>query len=230
MIRSGWLVVTTLALANMLALIGLVAWLGATDRLSVERARSVGELFGETIAEQRAREEAEAREEELRAEAMEARARVGRPPVGSGERSRLLQESADLVRQQTERTKREVRDLIDTLTRREAQLASERKAFEAERAQFEARRAELAELEGSEQFAKTVKILETVKPDVARSMLGSMLAGGKRDEVLAYLNAVKPRVSAKVVAAFEADEPNVAADLLEGLRVLGLEVEPPEEP
>jgi len=60
--RSLRTIITTLAIADILALAGFVGWLKMSDRLDMDRLEQVRSLFAETRAQQQAREAKEAQE------------------------------------------------------------------------------------------------------------------------------------------------------------------------
>jgi flagellar motility protein MotE (MotC chaperone) len=222
MFRRLWLILATIAVANALALGMFLGWLAASDRLDMERLRETRGLFVRTRAQETADEERAAREAEAAAAEAERRSIEGLPPITAEQRMRIIRDYAELINQRTERTKRETQDLIDTLMAQQTRLERERRELEADRAAFERMRSEIVDLVGSEQFEKTLRIYETVKPEVAASMMRELLARGETDQVVAYLDAMKSRSASAVIGRFEEQDPALAADLLERLRVHGL--------
>ena len=119
---------------------------------------------------------------------------------------------------------REVDDLQRSLSRDRQLLDRERENFEDERERFEAMRDRLSTLEGGEQFRKALGSIEGMKPDDARVTLQTLLDQGEREQVVSYLNAMQERTRTKIMSSWvKDDQPDVAADLLEALRVRGLE-------
>lgn len=225
MIRSLWTVITVLALANLLAIIGLVAWLGTSGRLDGERFNQIRDLFSETIEEQDNRLAAEQRE----VDAAEAEAQAERealiPPLTAADRLRTINESEEVARLRMERLTRDVRDLQRTLDRERAALDDRISAFNEERDDFQTMRSRIREIEGEEQFRKAVGHLQAQKPAKARDMLLAIMGSGDFDQAVAYLNAMSDRQAAKIIGSFE--DPAVAADLLERLRTRGTETRAP---
>jgi len=221
-VKSLGTVIGVVAAANLIALAGVVFWLFATDRLSAERVERTRAMFAEPVPLEVARIEAAEREAELVA-AEEALDPEG-PPVTSSEALALRLELSEFDRQRIERLKREVEDLQSTLRRERLVLERERAAFEEERAGFDAMRTRLSEQEGDEQFRKALVSIEGMKPDDARATLQTLLDAGDREQVVSYLDAMQERTRTKVITSFvKNDQPDVAADLLEALRVRGLE-------
>jgi flagellar motility protein MotE (MotC chaperone) len=224
MIRNLKLIVGLLALGNIAGIVGLIAWLGVSDRLSVERLEAAREIFAVTIAEERreaARIEAEeaARDEELK--------KLGRPgttPLHAEAVMRIINERDQTAQQRFERQEAEIATIRETLENERMALEAEERKFQDMVDRFERRRADLAEREGSEQFAKAVKIYSLCKPDEARDMMRNLIGAGEIDRVVSYLNAMKPDIAQKIISAFAEDDAALAADLLERLRSHGLEM------
>ncbi|MCA9293664.1 MAG: hypothetical protein KDA20_07615 [Phycisphaerales bacterium] len=224
MVRGLWNLVAALAIANVIGLVGFFGWLKASDRISGERVETVRAMFSKTIAEElrnKALEDAAKAAEERQ---LQETGRIGRIPLSAEDRVAIIREYEELTREHQQRMQRETQDLRDALAQDRAQLAQERADFLAMKDAFEKERALLAELEGAEQFGRTVKLYESVKPDAARSMMQALLDAGEKRQVVAYLNAMKPATATKIITAFQGDDPALAADLLEGIRTHGLSV------
>ena len=82
-------------------------------------------------------------------------------------------------------------------------------------------RDQIAAIEGDAQFKKTVTLLESVPPARASEMLLQIIEQGAPEQATAYLNAMQTRTASKILA--QIGDPTLAADLLERLRVYGLE-------
>jgi hypothetical protein len=222
MIRSVWLIVSTIAVANLLALLGFAGWLIASDRLDLDRAESVREMIAITIGEEAEREREAEAELDAERERLEEQGRLGGIPISASDRLNILREVDEVSRQRFERMERETRDLQRQLREELDAIAAERAAFETVRDAFEVRRAEIAELEQSKQFKRAMQLYESSKPEVAANMLESLLAQGNEQDVVSYLNAMKPMAARKVIEVFEGRDPVLAARLLEGVRNYGL--------
>jgi len=221
MIRSLWTLITVLAIANLLALLGLGGWLVASGRLDAERFGEIRETLRETIADQETRVASEERERTMEEAAAEAERRALIPPLTAADRLRNVNESEEVTRQRRERLTRDVRDLQRTLDRERETLDDRVAAFNQERDEFEVMRSRIRAIEGEEQFLKAVGHLQAQKPAKARDILQALMDASEMDQAVAYLNAMSARQAAKVIGAFE--DPAVAADLLERLRTRGTE-------
>jgi len=226
MLRSVWIMISTLAIANLLALIGLVAWMQATDRLDANRVQKLREMFSVTISAERAQEEQKivlAQAAEVQAK---AGAQIGKDPTTAEDKLEAAAVREEVETQRARRVQRETSDLINTLMREREELERQREAFGIQMVEFEAMRARIAEEEGSEQFQKTVQLYQTVKPVEAKNMMRSLIADGQTDQVVSYINALQSRIASKIISEFQAEDPNLAADLLEKLRMRGTAVAP----
>lgn len=227
--KTMWAVISTMALANLLVILGIFTWLVATDRIDGARFMKVRDVLREPIAQETARLEAERKAEEARLAAEEAAARLQREPVTAADLLNLRIETAEVDRQRLERMRREVQDLRTTLARERELLEQEKAAFESKlrAAAEEARR--LAEVRGSEQFRKALATYEALRPaDAAAALRGLMDAPtlpGQPDGAtlaVAYLDAMDERIRARIVSEFIKADAALAAGLLERLRNLGV--------
>ena len=221
--KTAWNIITLVALANLIAIVGFVWWLHFSGRLDMGRVEAVRTMLSETISDQTARETAEATEAERAAGAAAEAALMDGSPVTAQETLAMRLEVSEIDRQRLERLKQEVEALSATLARERRLFEQERAAFESEKTGFEAMRERLAAIEGDAQFAKSVAVLETVKAGDAKGMITELL-GTDPQQAVAYLNAMKARQRAKVIAEFNKDgSTDVATDLLEKLRLHGLD-------
>ncbi len=225
MIRSIWTVVTTLALANLLVILGLTLWLGISGRLTTDRFERVREMLKETALEELDRLEIEA-EELAAAELAELEAKKAMlPPISSEDRLALQSQHDAVMQQSLERTRRTLDDMRRTLELERTELDRSIAEFRAEKEAFEQMRERIAQIEGDAQFGKALTLYQSLQPKDAANTLKELYDRGDVEQVVAYLNSMESRKASKVVAQFE---PAVAADLLERLRTRGLVAAVPE--
>lgn len=220
--KTIWRVISIVAVANLVAMGGLAGYLWASDRLDMQRLREVRELLTPTRAEQRAAQaqaEARARAEQ---QAAEEQTRRGTPPAAAGEALQLKLRLSRLDEARLETLRRDVRLLQETLRRQYDDLQRERARLAQERQEFERAREVVMRAEGHAQFRKTLATYEGLKPAAARSALQQLIAAGQTDQVVAYLNAMQERTRTRIIDEFLREDPKVAADLLERLRMRGL--------
>lgn len=226
MIKSAWIIASTIALANMVAFAGFAAWLGATQRLDFARIANIRTMLAEPIPIERARKDAEsAARAEAEVAAAEA-ARANMPSLTAGEALGITRELEERHRQIVDRLRREVADLQRALVLEREALDREWQTMRDERAAFERMRAEIASLEGSEQFERTVRLYESLRAAQARQMMQELIDSGEIEQVVAYINAMQVRSASKILTEF-GDDPPLAADLLERLRTRGFQARAP---
>lgn len=242
-----WNALCVIALTNLLALGGVIGWLKMTDRLDMGRARELREVLTKTISQERA----EVEQVKLAAEAdqkkKEAEAKARRVPLTASEQLAARLEATELDEQRLKGMRSEVDALQRTLREAQEKVKAERAALDADRAAFEAARKTIAETTKNEQFQKTLSVLQSIKPTEARAMLSEIMGGTPpaptpgtptptdaasatpspeprnkgREQVIAYLDAMDPKVRTKVLTEFLKSDPKLAAGLLEELRQRG---------
>lgn len=219
MIRTIWTIVTTLALANLLAILAVVAWLGVSGRLDADRIEQLRGMFQETVSQEQARLEEEAKAAQA-AEAEEQEAAAAKlPPISAEDRLAMQSQYDAVMLQSLERTRRTLEDMRRTLEKERAELDADIAAFQAEKTAFETMRERIAKIEGDEQFSKALTLYQSLQPKDAANALKELYDRGDVEQVVAYLDAMESRKASKIVAQFD---PPVAADLLERLRTRGL--------
>jgi hypothetical protein len=220
--RTAWIVVSTLAIANLLALGGFIGWLGMTHRLSRGRVDAVKHVFVKTIAaEELERTEAQTQLAAEEAEAARAK-RMAIPPVSAAEKIAVQMAAEKTDFQNTLRREGEMKTLRDSLQRESERLQVWQDALQKRELAFKAERKKIVDIEGGEQFKKALATIEVLKPKDAQSLMSTLAKDGKIDEVVAYLNAMEERSRGKVMAEFNKVDPKLAADLLERLRTRGM--------
>lgn len=230
--KSLWNIISVIALANLLAIGGFVGWLRATDRISMERVRDLRVTLSETISAKKARENDDASKADAAQKAADEEAKKARPPISAMEQLSLRLETTEVERQRNERFRQEIEALRQGLLKERAELDAERHAFDTAKTEFEQMRERIVAQEGAEQFKKTLNVLQSLKPEEVKSTLVQIMDTAKgpagKDTALSYLNAMPDRVRSKVMSEFIRQDPKLAADLLEGLRVRGINPPPPE--
>jgi flagellar motility protein MotE (MotC chaperone) len=220
--KSLWLIVSTLAIANLLAIGGLVLWLRSSERLNMDRMRQIREVLAPTLSEQaQANVAAEtAKQEETKRQEAEVKAAL--PPVPAADRLNDQREETERQMQVTLRQQQELASLRSALMNQLRSLEEREKKLSDERAAFEGERARIAEIEGTRQFKTALATLEAQKPRDAASVLRTMLASKQTDQVVAYLARMDDRRRGSILTEFGKTDPGVAADLLERIRTRGL--------
>lgn len=210
------------AVMNIAGILGLVGWLVVSGRLDKNRATEIRTMLSETIEAQTAREAEEAAQPEGEEEQLP-------DPLSIEQHLEAAQEAGDVELQRRLRDQQNNLRMMESLRREQRELDEARDQFQAERDAFNAMRERLAQIEGDEQFRKSLGVYEGMKaPDAATNLL-SLLGEGKRDEVVSYLDAMDERKRIKIFTELTKNAQNgLAAQLLEDLRTRGLVARAPE--
>src|SRR5262245_14522057 len=83
--RKAWIVLSVMAVANLIALSAFVGWLRVSDRLDVGRISDVRRMFSETLTQRRTREEEAAAQAAALAQVAAEKARQERPPISAAD-------------------------------------------------------------------------------------------------------------------------------------------------
>jgi len=226
--KTLWNIISFMAVVHLLALLIFIGWLWQSQRLNQDRIQQVREIFAVTIPEASAVEESEAQAQAT--EQTEQREAENKQRWGFSS-AEIINSYASIQAQELQAVRR-VKSEVEAL---QFQLDQQTRAINARQSRLDARdeswkQANAAEVarKSDEQFQKTVKLYESAKPKLAKARLLSLYEGGNLEQVVAYLDAMNPRASKKILDEFKSDPENtMAAKLLEALRTFGL---PPESP
>ncbi len=224
--KTLWRLLSILAIANLIAIAAFVGWLWQTGRMDAQRFELLKTILASSTSEDAARLE----EENLIAEEAARVAAEGR---------KLLEAPFTRIEQiaASERFEERAQLAMKTLNDEQARLASEigeredavanrEGALDARRAAWEQAIADEKQRETSEQFKKAVKLLEGMPPKQSKEWILELVANGKVEQAVKYLDAMSGTKSANLLKAFKSPaEAKTATDLLERLRSLGLESE-----
>jgi flagellar motility protein MotE (MotC chaperone) len=227
--KTLWNIVSFIAIVNLLALVFLVGWLVANDRLNLDRARSIRTMLASTVAAETAEAEARAAQEEVDRAAAAAEAIRRDPPLPSAvqvERALLVgdrtRQALNRLQDETAQHRRELDRRATLIDDRETHLAQRKQAWEDNIREEAARR-------DDEQFRKTVTLYETVPAKQAKQMLVTLVGKGETRQAVAYIDAMSPRAAGKILKELKTDAENeLATELLERLRIFGTDAEAEE--
>jgi len=202
------------ATANLLAVAGFAGWLAATGRIDRERIDRVRELFAKPVADEAKEKQDALSKADEAALAEDAMRRLRELPMASAER-------ADSTARTEERIELGLRTFKDSTERmRDGLRNAERKTAWEESIASDKQRAT------DEQFRKAVRLVESLPPKQARSWILELVNTHKTDTAVAYLDAMSGAKASNLLKSFKGDEETkVATELLERLRMLGLESE-----
>lgn len=175
--KTLWLALSVLAIANMLAFLGFVGWLRMSDRLDSERLKSVREILSKTITVEKAEKDAAAAQEKI-AEANAAEAeRKGRPPLTASEQLSLRLQANEIDQQRMAAMRSSIETLRAPLQAEREALAREREALEKDKAEFQVI-VDVANAKAKdEQFKKTVAVMDSLKSTDAQKVLTEIMNG-----------------------------------------------------
>lgn len=212
---------------NLLLVLAGAGWLLTSGRVNKDRVLSLTQLFDEPVDIEQARIKAQ------QAAADKALAEQEKPlpelALSTEERNQVRVEMTQVDRQRLDRMRREVADLQATLRKERRLIEDDRTALEKEREGFEQMRQRLANLEGGKQFKKSLATIVGMDAKDAKAVLTAMLGANaalsdKYEEVISYLSAMDDRARTQILTEFvKAGEERLAADLLESVRLRGLE-------
>jgi len=214
--------ILVVAILNLLAVFLGAGWLISSGRMSKTRVLELTQLFDQPVAVDDAALKAEAAA--LEKELAEQEKPLPLLPLNADERNLVRVEMTQVDRQRLDRMKREVENLQASLRRERSLIEMDRKVLDSEIEDFDLMRARLADLEGGKQFKKSLSTLSGLKPKDAKAVISTLLNDSKKEEVVTYLSAMDGRIRTQIMGEFiKAGEEQLAADLLESLRLRGLE-------
>lgn len=221
--KSLWTIIAVLALANLLAVGALVAWLGATDRLDRERVLAVKQILVDPVPVTKAKQAADESKAKDDAKKAAEEAKLKRQPTTSEQEISVRMDEIEIDRQRAMRLRSEASLLQKSLAEQIASVETRLKSLADEKRSLESAQKSLAESGGGAQVRKVLSTLESLKPAQAKTTLKQLMDSGSdgRAQVLTYLDQMDEGVRAKIMNEFVKEDPKLAAELLEGLRTRG---------
>ena len=211
------------AILNLIAVLGGVGWMLSSGRVSKDRMMEMTSLFQETVAATKA--QAMAEQAEIDKELAEQEKPLPAIPLNAEERNLVRVEMTQVDRQRSDRMKREVENLQATLRKESRLIQVRREQLEDEKEEFRKMRQRLAGLEGGKQFKKSLGTLSELKAKDAKVILSKLLEQEKQEEVITYLSSMESGVRTGIISEFiKSGEEELAANLLESIRMRGLEL------
>lgn len=216
-----WTTISFTAVVNLLALGMFAGWLHQTGRIDMGRVEAVRELFRLPVEEasRLAEKEAAERAADLQREAEAYRVENPLPAA-----ARQIEHMAQLEARSHELQRRavaETEQMREQLLAAQRRHAEDRTAFDRERAAWREQTEAMQAGVRDAQFRRVVGLLEQLRPKQAKDLVTQWATGGDIDQAVRYLNAMNPRIAARVLAEFKDDQTQVARELLERLRTLG---------
>jgi len=222
-----------LALANLLAVSGLIGWLFFTDRLDMDRLRSVRTMLAPTITQTKAQQaELEAKVKQAEIEAAAKARRLG-APIGVEERIELSSQQREIMAQQEARAREEARQVQLQLDNKRADLADLARKLDQARLEFQQQRERAQAETTNEQFKLAISALEAQRPADAAGVILVLVGAQPGQPTLAtippeqlelpvrYILGLQERTRSKLLAELIKTDPRLATQLLEGIRLKG---------
>ena len=220
--KTLWNIVSFLAVVHLLALAMFLAWLWTSERLDGRRIHQLREMLAMTIPQADAVAAGEAQDAALLQQQRATAVLRQNPGLPSAERVRNIPSA----RQTQPRASRRLEALKPHLPPPPAPAGGPR--LDAPAATHTHRLAACRGLADEQQrmrgtqFTKAVKLLESLQPKQAKQQIIELVMTGKKDEAVAYLDAMNQRAAGKILGEFKTVPENaLATELLELIRTLG---------
>lgn len=226
--KTLFAVISILAIVHVLAALGFVGWMVATERVDRERLEKIQSIFEKSVpeaqaeAEQQQKIDAAAGEQAARLAALQGKS-AG--PESITQRLAAEQQRNEITLRQIERTREEVESLQRNLRLAQQRVEQQYEQLMAEKTSLEKRLADIERQRNDEGFKKAVELYESLPAKQTKSMFMVMLRENHADQVVAYMEAMEPRKAAGVLKEFKTpDEIAKATELTERLRARGTDL------
>lgn len=224
--KTAIVTLCVLAVANLLGVVGFVAWLFASDRLNQDRIDRIRTMLSTTVAQDTAAAAAEQKKaEEQTKKAEEEKKLAGLPETAAAMLARQREES-EAKEAMILRLRQEIGQLQAQLVKANETVAADRERVTADQKALAAQRDQLRKKRQTEQFKSALAALEAQKPAAARQILQVLIDGGRTNEAVDYLEAMGEEARAKLIGEFAKADGNLAAELLTAIRARGAESAP----
>jgi hypothetical protein len=170
-----------ISIINLLAIVGLIAFLTSTGKLDGERVRQVSEIL---------REEADSETVAASQPATEAQS-----PEASQRRIARDEKQEELLRRRDQRARKELRDQERLVRSLMLNLVSEQEAIDSREQTLAESQRKLKNLEEDKGFKTTLAQLSNIKADQSKTLLKEM----KEVDVVRYLSEMEVDVAKKII-------------------------------
>jgi hypothetical protein len=208
-----WQVVAVVAVMHVVLFGALLGWLWSTDRLNAQRVDAVF-----TILTVRTLDGLWPPVQQVPI-AHDIQRVEGEPKMSSGELLMLQADEQNRQQRALRRLEDEKRILLEQIAAASGRLAVDRREVAEARTSFQAQLAAQADRRSSEQFRKTVRLLDGLPPRQAKQQLIALVKNDEGELAATYLDAMQIRQAQKTLAEFKTDEEvEWAAQLLAQVR------------
>lgn len=229
--KTLWPALSIAAIANLLAILGFVAYLGLSDRLNRERLDRIRDILAVSISQEREQAEAEQAAAEQAAREAKRAAETDIANAGAESRSEQFRTIEQAQQEILLRARRDVEAIEQLIALRLAEVERREAELAAREAAVESAIERDAALAKDQQFRKTVTLLSGLKPDALKAKIDVYLADGLFDFVIDVLVALPPRSASKLLALYSDETENrLAAELLLRLKDRGTGAADPRTP
>lgn len=220
--KTLWATISIIAVAHMLAILALVAFLLGTDRIDRQRFDQVRSIFVTTIAQETAEAEAKAEVEKIKADEQKWLNSLDDANTGIDGRIERLEKQDDLINAKNERFNEDRKQHEAVLNNKLKEIAKQLAILDRERKAFQDEVERQKQLVQDVQFQKMVGILKGLPAEQLKTELDVYIQKGEIDRVVDIINAFDKRTSSKLFEQYQTPEDQIlAADLLVRLKELG---------
>ncbi len=227
-LKAMWKALLILMILHFLVVASVTGYLGATERLNMDRVKRLKAMFDLTIEEEKIKNEEDAAAlavEKKKADDVSRLLAIG--VKGPQTRSEVIKSSQEKdeeelsVLQQTQVNNKalelRVAQMIAEIERREKKIDEKMKTFGAE----VQRSVKLAEDEG---FDRALSLINISEPADAKVQFLNLIEMGQEDVVIDYLSAMSPRKANGILTEFKTvAEQKIRTGLIEKVRTKELD-------
>ena len=215
-----WNICAFIALANLVALVGVLLWLMTTGRVDSDRVDRLRSLFAKPVAVELVEAEAEQEAQQLQLEqSLEEGSLVALPassrwPIDSLTKIRMKEQM--MQRRFSDELKRDAQEVLMA----EQRLKAERDAFEREKAEYLRLQEQAEQQRNATDFKQAVKDLESMPSKTAKNLIVEICATGPEgvDLALRWMKSMRQGSRASIIASMKSEEElKLASSLLQSL-------------
>ncbi|MAE61553.1 MAG: hypothetical protein CMJ49_09380 [Planctomycetaceae bacterium] len=222
--KSFWQVISLLSVIHVIAALGFVGYLAATNRINRDRLEQSAEIFRLTVAEQLQAEQ----QAQLEADAAADPASTDKLTdfMSTEQRLDADRRQQSIARQQIALARSDIQSRAQSVELAREQLQRQQLQFIERQRAFDQRVQEWQLARSDEGFKQAVALYEQLPPKQVKLMFNALIDDAADiDQVVQYLAAMQPRKASAVLSQFkQPSEARRAAELTERLRNAGTEL------
>jgi len=212
-----------LAVLHFIMLMGVAVWAFGTNRINADRITNVKDIFALTIDDELKQEElAQQQVEQEKSQIEETARRNGTGPAPIAERLEDENLRNELTMRKLDRKEKDIKILQRNLFLARQLMDSQKEDIEKIRQELDTRLKDTQTQLNDEGFQKTVTLFEGLPAKQTKQMFMHLITGNQTEQVVAYLEAMKPRKATSILKEFKTPEEITAVvELTERLRERG---------